>query len=218
MDQYDQYQGNSQGNPYDFILNPDQPKKQRKMLGGGNSFIRTIIFIVAGTITLLIVAAIIINALAPKKVTDKDLISLAQTQAEMMRISNQAGTQAKQQTTRNLASTVQYTMATQQKQTVDKLAAMGVKVQAKQLALKQDATTDQKFTTAKATSTYDQTYTEIIQEQLTAYANTLKSLNDIASASERDRLSDYYQQTQLLISQVPYAQERIESPTGTPVP
>ncbi len=219
MDQYNQDQGNSQGNPYEFILNPEQPKKSKKVGGLGDSFIRTIIFVVAGVAVFFIIAAIVINALAPKKISDKDLIGLAQSQAEMIRISNQAASQATRQTTRNLATTVQYTMSTQQRQVLEVLGGMGVKLAKKELALKQDATTDQKFTTAKATSTYDQTYTEIIQAQLTSYASSLKALNDLAKTTQdRDRMSDYYQQTQLLISQIPYTQDSIESGSATPAP
>lgn len=218
MDQYNQDQGSSQGNPYEFILNPEQPKKSKKV-GMGDSFIRTIIFVVLGVVAFFIIAAIVINALAPKKLSDKDLIGLAQTQAEMIRISNQAASQATRQTTRNLATTVQYTMSTQQKQVLEILGGMGVEVAQKELALKQDATTDQRFATAKATSTYDQTYTDIIQTQLTGYATTLKSLTEIASSKkDRDRMSDYYQQTQLLISQIPYTQDSIESGSATPPP
>ncbi len=213
MDQYNQ----DQGNPYEFILNPEQPKKAKKVGGMGNRFMRTIIFVVVGVAVFFILAAIVINALAPKRISDKDLIGLAQTQAELIRISNQAASQATRQTTRNLATTVQYTMSTQQKQVLEVLAGMGVEVAKKELALKQDATTDQKFATAKSTSTYDQTFTEIIQTELTGYANSLKALNELAATAEdRDRMGDYYQQTQLLISQIPYTQDSIESGSATP--
>jgi hypothetical protein len=103
-------------------------------------------------------------------------------------------------------------MVTQQKQTLDVLAENGVEVGEKELALKQNATTDQKFTTAKVTSTFDKTFTEVIQAELDNYAATLKNFSTIsATRSERDRMSDYYRQVQQLISQVPYTQDTIDS-------
>jgi hypothetical protein len=217
MDPNNQYPGSPQGNPYEFILNPDQAPK-KKMGGGkfGNHFIRTIVFILGGAILLMIIASFVISALAPKKISTADLIALTQTQAELLRISRQASSDATQQVTKNLATTVEYTMITQQKQTIDVLAKNKVKVSNKELALKQNATTDQKFTTAKSTSTFDQVYTEVLQTSLNDYAATLKQLSSqSATQTERDRMSDYYRQVQQLISQIPYTQDNINS-AGTP--
>jgi hypothetical protein len=212
MDSNNQYPGSSQGNPYEFILNPDQAPK--KKLGGkfGNHFILTIAMIAGGAITLMIIVAVALNVLAPAKISKEDLIGIAQTQAELLRISRQASGDSAQQTTKNLATTVEYTMITQQKQTMDVLAKNKVTLGKKELTLKQNATTDQKFTTAKSTSTFDQTYTEIIQTELTNYANTLKSMSGkSATTAERDRMSDYYRQVQQLISQIPYTKDNLES-------
>lgn len=212
MDPNNQYPSSPQGNPYEFILNPNQAPK--KKIGGkfGNHFVLTIAAIVGGALILMIILSFVINALSPAKISKEDEIALAQTQTELLRISRQASSDAVQQVTKNLATTVEYTMVTQQKQTIDVLAKIKVKVNNKELALKQNATTDQKFATAKATSTFDQTYTEIIQTELTNYANTLKALSaKSASQSERDRMNDYYRQVQQLISQIPYAQDNIES-------
>ena len=66
------------------------------------------------------------------------------------------------------------------------------------------------------TSTYDQTYITIAQASLTSYANYLKQLTTKTnSQSERDRMSEYNRQVQLLISQIPYTQNTIDS-AGTP--
>jgi len=216
MDPNNQYPGSPQGNPYEFILNPQQQPK--KNIGGkfGNRFILTLSLIIGGTFILMIIVAVLLNALAPAKISKEDLISLAQTQNEIHRVSAQATSSATQQVTKNLATTIEYTMVTQRKQTIDVLAKNKVEVGAKELSLKQNATTDQKFATAKATSTFDQTFTEIIQDELTGYANTLKDLSSkSASQSERDRMSDYYRQVQQLISQIPYTQDSLES-GGTP--
>lgn len=219
MDPNQQYPGSSQGNPYEFILNPSQPPKNKKVGLKGNFFL-TIGVIVASIIAVMIIAAIMINALAPQKITAADLTGIAQTQNELLRISRQGSSDSTQQVTRNLATTIEYTMLTQQKQTIELLSKKGGSIDNKGLALKQNAATDQKFRTAKSTSTYDKTFTEIIQTELNNYAASLKALTEIESASQSDRarMSDYYRQVQDLLSQVPYTQDSIESGTPTPQP
>jgi len=211
MDPYQQGQSNNP-NPYDFILNPQQPKRPKKIPLGGNRFILTIIALVGGAFLLMILVAVILNATAPKKLSKQDLISLAQTQNELMRVSSDAQTNAVQQVTQNLAITINYSMLSQQQQTISLLSKDKVKLGKKDLSLKQDATTDQKLKTAKSTSTYDTTYAQLIQQELGSYANEVKGLYNIAtSSSERNLMSGYYDQTQLLISQIPYTQNTINS-------
>jgi hypothetical protein len=207
-----QYPTAPQGNPYDFILNPDQQPKKRGVGSFKGNFAVTIGLIVGGVIILMVFITILLNTFGAKQVNPADIVGLAQTQTELLRISRQATSNATQQVTRNLATTIEYTMITQQKQTLDVLGKLGEEVNNKELSLKQNAATDQKFTTAKSTSTFDQTFTEIIQTELDNYANTLKTLSTTsASQSERDRMSDYYRQVQQLISQIPYTQDNIES-------
>lgn len=211
MDPYQQNQGAPGGNPYEFILNPEKPSKQ-KIGGPHNNFIKLIVFIVGGAILLMVVTAILLNVLTPKQVGKTEFISLTQTQNELIRISDQGSKDARQQTTKNLATTIQFSMLTQQKETIALLAKKGTKVDKKILVLKQNAATDQKLTSAKATSTFDATYTQIAEEELQKYANELKTLYEqVTNPSEKDTLSDYYKQTQQLISQIPYTEDRINS-------
>lgn len=212
MDPYQQ-PGSPQGNPYDFILNPAPPPKSKKLGSiGGNKFLLTIVMLVGGAFLLMIIVALLLNALAPKKINEAELIGLAQSQQELIRVSTQGARGAVQQTTKDLATTVEYTMLTQEKQTLTVLTRNGTKVGDKQLTLKQKAETDQKLATAKSTSTFDTTFTGLLEDSLNDYANELKQLSALGgSTAERNRLADYYQQTQLLLSRIPYAQERINA-------
>lgn len=211
MDPYQQYQApNTGGNPYDFIMSPGKPPK-RKIGLGGNNFMLTIAIIVGGAILFMIVLAMILNAVGGKTLSKSDLISLAQTQNELSRVSQQAATFGTQQTTKNLAITIEFTMDTEQKRTLTFLANNKVKVGDKDLKLKQNATTDQQLASAKTTSTFDLTYSQLIQEQLEAYASEIKALHSkAANKFESDMTSEYYEQVQLLISQIPYTQDRIQ--------
>lgn len=209
MDPNQQNQGTPGGNPYEFILNPEKPKSKLPFKGGGsNKLLTYTIFGVVGVIILMIVVTLLLNAFAPKKIDREQRMALAQTQTELIRVADQGSKDARQQVTKNLATTIQYTMTTQQKRIVEPLGKVGKK----ELALKQKASTDQQLTSSKQTSTFDTTFTKIIGEELNTYALELKGLFDLASTDkERDLMSDLYKQTQLLIAQIPYTQDGIEA-------
>jgi hypothetical protein len=204
------------GDPYEFILNPQKSSKPKpfKGLGGGNRFVVTIVMIVGGVLLFMIVITVLLNALAPKKISKEEFTGLVQTQHELIRVANQGTVGATRQTIKNLATTVEFTMMTQEKQTIELLGKNGVKVGEKQLALKQNAETDKKFASAKATSTFDAAFTQVMEDSLNSYATTLKQMTALApSTTQRDQLSDYYKQTQQLISQIPYTQTENATPT-----
>ncbi len=215
MDPYQQYQApQQQGSPYEFILNPQQQPK-KKMGLGGNNFILTISLIVGGALIFMIILAVILNAVGGKTLSKSDLINLAQSQSELVRVAQGAAATANQQTTKNLAVTIQLSMITEQKRNLDFLAKNGVSVDEKQLALKQNAQTDQQLASAKTTSTFDLVFTQLMQTELEAYARDLKTLNSkAANKTESDLTSDFYKQTQLLIAQIPYTQDRVQAGAG----
>lgn len=211
MDPYQQYQAPQPGSPYEFILSPSKPPKKKIGLGG-NNFALTLAIIVGGAFIFMIILAAILNAFGSKTLSKGDLITLAQTQNELVRVSQSAAATATQQTTRNLAVTIQLSMITEQKKSLDFLAKNGVKVDDKQLALKQNALTDQQLASAKTTSTFDLVFSQLMQTELENYAKDLKQLNGkAANKTESDLTSTFYSQTQLLISQIPYTQDRIQS-------
>lgn len=210
MDPYQQYQAPQPGSPYDFILSPQKPP-QKKVGLGGNNLVLTLAIIIGGAFIFMIIMVVVLNAVGGKKLSKTDMIGLAQTQNELIRVA-QSSTVATQQTTRNLAVTIQLSMITEQKQALDFLAKNKVKVDQKQLALKQNALTDQQLASAKTTSTFDLVFSQLMQTQLESYAKDLKQLNSKAtSKTESDLTSTFYAQTQLLISQIPYTQDRIQS-------
>jgi hypothetical protein len=65
---------------------------------------------------------------------------------------------------------------------------------------------------AKQTSDFDLVYSQIALQQLQDYAATLKKLyGTTTKQAEKDLLSADYEEVQLLISQIPYAQQNLES-------
>lgn len=216
MDPYQQYQNpyqgqNNQGNnPYEFIMSPQKPPKKRFHLGGGN-LAMTVALFAGGALIFMIVVAILLNTFAPQKVSG-DLTTMAQVQTELIRVADKGAKTGTQQVTKNLAITIQFSMNTQRKEMLAFMAKRGVTVNDKELVLKQNATTDQELASARTTSTFDSVFTGIMQDELTAYANDLKTIySNATSKSEKELMSDYYEQTQLLISQIPYTQQKIDA-------
>jgi len=196
--------------PYGFIMNPQVKPKRR--LFGLDPFIMKIILILGAAAVLMIIAAIALSAFSKPKVNITDLVGLTQTQNEIVRISYNASTEAVQQVTRNLAVTTEFSVKTQQTQLLTFLGTEGRTVKTKELAFKQNATTDQQFATAKQTSTFDLVYSQVVQKELQNYSSTLKQLySNSTNDTVRNLLSTDYQQAQLLISQVPYTQQSIQA-------
>ncbi len=195
-------------NQYDFITSPQKPVKKGFNFGGGN-FGVTIGIIVGGAAVLIIMLILIMNLLSGGGNSSKaSLIGLAQTQNEIIRVSQKAEAAATLQGVKNLAFTVDTSVTSQQQQVLAILAKNGVKVKGDELKLKINGATDQKLATAKSTSTFDKTYSEIMQTSLESYAKTLKQINATTkSKTEKSITTSYIEQTELLISQIPYSQE-----------
>jgi hypothetical protein len=197
-------------NPYDFILNPSP--KPKKGFGGlmRDKLIRTLVFVLGGTFIFMIVVAIALNSFGGgNQVNTNDMVSLGQSQTELIRVARQ-GSSASRQGTRALATTVEYTMKTQLQQTTALLAENDRKLGDKELTLKQNANTDQQFKASKATSTFDLVYAQVMEKQLQTYSRELQStLNKSSNSDERELLSSYNQQVQLLLTQIPFTQKDI---------
>ena len=201
-------------NPYEFILNPQKPQKPKPLQG---SMMRLLLIVGSGVTALVIFLVVIVAFLnSNKSSVTEDMVGLTQIQNEIIRVSHQGTSDSVQQTTKNLAVTTEYALLTQQTATINYLATYGRKLAPKEVALKQNAQTDQQFALAKSTSTFDLVFSQVMQNTLTDYAASLKQVfNRTTNPDTKALLSDYYEQTQLLISQVPYAQEQLDA-TATP--
>ncbi len=198
-------------NPYDFIMNPGKPPK-KGFSAGLPPLALKILLVLGGVFLVMVLVAIVLSFGSSKSIGKAELIGLAQTQQEIIRISDEGASAAVQQTTKNLATTAVLAIQTQQTQLLTLLEKNGIKTDDKQLALKQDANTDLKFKEATATSTFDTTFSQVIEEQLRAYAVTLQAYyNKTGSKSQRDMFGTDYTQAQLLLSQVPYTRNALGS-------
>ena len=192
---------------YDFIMNPSKQPKPGKSGGlgsiGNNKFIMMIIFIVGAAVVLMIVVAVVINIFFGNKTNLVDLVTIAQTEQELIRVSAK-GKQANDQVIKNASMSTFLVLETQKKEWLAFLIKYGEEVDDKRLNAKKDLTTDRKLTNAAQTSTFDSTYSLLMRSQLEAYGASLQEAHSHAtSKTERALLSKHYQQVELLLKQWP---------------
>jgi hypothetical protein len=206
-------------NPYDFIMNPASPPPKKPLgLGGKNAFFVKIGLIVGGVVIAMIAIAVVINMLTGSKTNTADLLDIAQTQQEIIRISAQAsgGSGARDQSLKNFAKNTELSVTTQQLKTLSYLASQNVKPKSKELSIKQNAETTKQLANALQTSTFDSAYRQIIQTSLDSYSSDLqKYYNNSSNTTVRGLLKQDYEQAQLLKAQLPTSTSSPNTQTTT---
>jgi hypothetical protein len=183
---------------YDFIVNNGAPS--------GRPNPKTMIVFVLGAAVLVIVLAWIILSLAfgGKGGATAPLVTLAQEQTEITRITTLANqsNHVSAQDTRNFSRSTQLTITSDKARLVSFLAKNGKKLNDKQLALKHSSATDSALDAAGASGTYDSTLVSILQTQLKTYQNSLsQAYNSASSTSEKSLLKAEFDNATLLLEQ-----------------
>jgi hypothetical protein len=190
-----------QGNPYQFIVNPEKPAKRPLIpfLGGGSSFMMKLLFIVGGAVVLMIVLAVVVNLFFSKSDNIEGTVKLTQSATEIVRVGNQAE-RANDQAIRDAAAGTGATLDTQRQALVTYLADQGREVDGAEQSLTMSTTTDDKLTEAEKVSSFDETFSKIMRDSLTAYASDLQTVYDsTGDKAERSMLSEDYKQVQTLL-------------------
>lgn len=194
-------------NPYDFIMNPAAPPpKKRLPIPGSNSnpFLVKIGLIVGGVIILMIVATVVLNLLTGGKTSTEEFRSLAQTQQEVIRVSAIGDNDARSQSVKNAAKSINLSVTTQQLKTLSYLSKNDVTMKEKELELKINADNDKKLDEANQTSTFDSVFLQVMRGVLESYGNELKQMYDGTSNTQAKQIiKEDYEQVQLLSQQLP---------------
>jgi hypothetical protein len=189
--------------PYRFIMEPPKRQKPKGTGLAGNPFLMKIVFFLGAAIVVIVAGAILVNVFFGGKTNTQDIVDIAATEQEIMRVSVR-GADAANDSVKNAAITTQATVATEQQEWITYLAKLGKKTNAKQLALKKNTTTDSRLTQAQATSTFDLTFSQVMRSQLQDYASELKTAYGKATGkNEKALLSKHYDQVVLLLEQWP---------------
>lgn len=180
-------------NPYDF-MHAGQISRN-----GGSK--KTRILIVAGGATvLLIVALIFISILGSAGKADKQsLITLAQQQTELIRVSKLGQERAKDSSAKNLAVTVGVSLQSDQTALQGILKSQHIKLSAKELAAGKKQETDSLLNNAEQTNKFDAVFIQTIQLQLKNYQKTLNdTYTKTQSKKTKALLEHQYKNARLL--------------------
>lgn len=194
-----QNNGHSGHNPYDFIVNPNTPK--RSSLFGGSNFRGQIIAVAGIAIVLLVVLAVGASLFKPKSSTT-GLIALAQRQQEIVRVATAGVDQAVSQSTKDFTVNTEASVSSSQAQLVAYLQQHGTKLSDKQLALDQSAETDTLLADAATTNTYDTALVQNLSDQLKTYEGLLQTtFKQTSNPDTKQLLQDEFSSANLLLEQ-----------------
>jgi hypothetical protein len=193
--------------PYQFITNPQKPPRQSIISGLlGNAGLPMRVGVIAGGLVVLFILFSVFRSLLSNAPDVAPFITVAQEQQELIHLVSNSPEQANANlplNTRNLTATMQASLTSSQRQTIQYLINNKKKIKEKQLNLKVSAATDTQLTNAAAAATYNQTFTEILQSKLNAYSKTLsQTYNQTKGKKGRALLSDSYRQAQLFQMQL----------------
>ena len=187
------------GNPYQFIVDSEQGKK-RGLTTFGSSKQSRIFIVLGGLFALLVIGVIIASLISSAANAGKaDLLKVAQKQAELVRVSKIGVDRAKGASAKNLATTVNLSLQSDQSTLVASLKAAGVKVSAKELALGKNPNTDTALTAAEQANKFDDVFIQTIQAQLIDYQRSLKTAFDKSDSKKlQQTLSTQFETAGLL--------------------
>lgn len=186
---------------YDFIMNPEKPKRQMNGFFDGSP---KSLFIMLGVgAVILIVLFIAYQAMKPASIVPQ-LGELAKSQAQMVHLSSLAGDStngANSQATKNLAANIGIVAASQQNELVALLAQGGDKLPATDLVVS-TSEADALLQQASQNSEFDSTFKQIATTRLESYQSQLtKIFKSAKSKSLKLQLQADYEAAGLLLEQ-----------------
>lgn len=186
-------------NPYQFIVDTDHTKKKAVLSSGGSKQSR-ILIVLGGAVILLIIGVVVMMLISSASNAGKvDLLKAAQQQTELIRVSKIGIDRAQSTTAKNLATTTNVSLQSDQASLVASIKASGVKLSTAELALGKNPKTDVTLTSAEQANNFDEVFTQTLQTQLIEYQKTLKIAYDkTESKTLRQTLSDQYNSAGLL--------------------
>lgn len=165
----------SNQNPYQFIVDSNHQKPRPGSNLGASKQGR--LFIVLGGVLVLLIIGIIFAVFISNasKAGQTEILRATQKQAELVRVSEIGLKLAKGSSAKNLATSVNVSLRSDQTVLLATLKSSGIKVSNKQLVLGKNPKTDALLTSAEQSNKFDEVFVETIQMQLVDYQRTLQS-------------------------------------------
>jgi len=181
-------------------MNP-APAPHRSLLNGSGKGTRITLFAVIGLVIVVLLIAL------PKMFSGGGLdktafLNVLQDQSELAHLA-QTGVQSSTSVNlKNFSATVAASMPSEQTTLLTYLADNHYKPGSKSLTAKQLAATDTQLQNAVSSSTFDSTYTGVMQQQFKTYQHDLDTAYQKAGAKGKTTLKKQYANAQLLVTQL----------------
>lgn len=178
---------------YDFILNPEKPKKQPVDLMKNPKML----FAFLGfTVLIVIILAIVLNMLlsGSSNSQKENLTEIAKTQTEIIRVAelvekNDSATEP----TKYRALNAKLTTISAEKSVESMLQQRGAKkINTKILASGKDPSTDEELDKATKNNKFNETYNKVLDQQLETLSSQVQKAYDNANKSEKITLKKIY--------------------------
>ena len=196
----DPQQQNGQFNPqqYDFITNPQKPKKS--LFGGGGQNKLFMIAVGLGVFTFIILLLALVFGGGAGSDVDQ-LKRIGRQQTEVIQVAAMGDEFAGRSETRAHAKSAELTLISQQQQLIQFLETNeNESVSASDLEAIIDPETEQQLTNAAADGRFDDIFTRTMNESISSYQSVLETTFDsVEKESSRDLLAQFFEQTELLI-------------------
>ncbi|MBA2278859.1 hypothetical protein H0V99_00235 [Candidatus Saccharibacteria bacterium] len=188
-------------NQYDFITNPSKPPKKPFLLLGSGSM-KSRLLLIGGIAVLLMVLFVVASTIltSGSKSAAGNLKSLVAQQQELIRVADM-GAKAADSNTRSIAITAKLSVQTQQTALKSHLEKNKIVLTKEELASKKDSEVDDALKTATSNNRYDDVFNEVLNSQLTNYAEALQNAyNAAANPTSKDLLSDSFSSTTAILN------------------
>ncbi|GAC1500662.1 MAG: hypothetical protein NVS1B10_04420 [Candidatus Saccharimonadales bacterium] len=188
--------------PYNFILNPEQPAKKPGLLSNSSMPIK--IGIVLGGILILFLLFLGFKSLLGGGNNLKPYTVVAQDQQELIHLTTNASREKSLNTSnQNFTAPTDISIKSAQSSLIKYLAKNGTKIDPKILSKSFNSSTDASLKASAAATTYNRTYDDVMKDRLNHYSIDLKK----AYASNKGKkgrvlLNSDYRQAQLLLKQL----------------
>jgi len=187
--------------PYDFILNPEEKKRQTPgpSLPGLPSNLSKILLVVGG-LFIVIIFIVIISSLIKGASNTPKYTAVLQDQNELGHLSLEASQVNSLPTNYlNFVANTQLTVGSAANQLTNYLSINGIKISPKLLLLKESSVTDNNLKSSQVNGNYNQYFVQVMQTQLNTYASDLTSAyNSTKGIHGRRLLANFYKQASLL--------------------
>lgn len=185
-----------QDSQYDFIMSPGAGKKGFTP-GDPSSMKKRLILVVVGILGLMIVITVVMSLLfGGSSENQLQLVSLANKQNELIRVSDIGIKKAHNLEAKNLAMTTKLSLSSEQATLQAAIKKQGVKVTT---AGGKDEKTDEMLTVAEQNNRFDEEFLAHLRAALIDYQKDLKVAYDGAiSKSFKDTLASQYEKAAIL--------------------